>query len=124
MFNCDGKSYSNAKLRLQKKLKHILDNQNFPRWNLSFTRTKAMIREKNVDGQAFLGTKLLKLRGDTCSWKDKVFFSYNTKLKYTVQINSNHIKHEWIKRWSYIQMKIVNMMKNMEHLELWKIDIV
>ncbi len=49
MFNCDGKSYSNAKLRLQKKLKHILDNQNFPRWNLSFTRTKAMIREKNVD---------------------------------------------------------------------------
>ncbi len=84
MFNCDGKSYSNAKLRLQKKLKHILDNQNFPRWNLSFTRTKAMIREKKVDWQGFLGTKLLKLQGDTCSWKDKILFSYNTKLKYKV----------------------------------------
>ncbi len=48
MFNCNGKSYSNAKLRLQKHLEHTLDNQNFPKWNLNFTRTKAMICEKKL----------------------------------------------------------------------------
>jgi hypothetical protein len=84
MFNCNGKSYSNTKLRLQKHLEYTLDNQNFLKWNLSFTRTKAMICGKKLHWWAFLGTKLLKLQGDTCSWDNKMFFSYNTKLRYKV----------------------------------------